>query len=294
MKIFWGEKMQKCKILGWDIGEIKNLMNIIDNKQDRSLVKCFQIFATKTNRQAYSVRNFYYKLIEVTNKNKDVAQLLEQNGIKNLIKTKHFTKEETIEILRAILRYDRKISVRKACFELANGDIGLMLRYQNKYRNIIKTQPELIEKISQELKNQNIKIRKNHCKNNIMIMPLKKQQSITEKEIQSLFFGLIKLVKKSAEEEIQKNLKREAEFANNTLSNALIDLRKKEMLIKELKEQNQKLIFQLKDTQIKLQSSQQKTISNISKINDLAQSSRLNELKNFIKNLKLEEKRQNK
>lgn len=286
--------MQESKILGWDIEEIKELMQTIASKQGRSLVKCFKYFAIKTNRQTYSVRNFYYRLLEVANKDKNIAEILVQNGITNSIKTNHFTDEETAKLLRAILRNDKKMSVRKACFELADGDANLMMRYQNKYRNALKTQPELIKKISQELQSQNIKTRDEVTRNNIMIMPLKQQETITEKEIQSLFWGLVKLVKRSAEEEVQANLKREAEFANNTLSNALIDLRRKEMLIKELKEQNERLNLRLKDTEIKLENSQQKLVSNISKINDLAHSSSIKELKNFIESLKVIEKTQNK
>ena len=286
--------MQENKILGWDIEEIKDLMQTIASKQGRSLVKCFKHFAIKTNRQTYSVRNFYYRLLEVVNKDKNVAEILVQNGITNSIKTNHFTDEETAKLLRAILRNDKKMSVRKACFELADGDASLMMRYQNKYRNALKTQPELIKKISQELQSQNIKTRDESTKNNIMIMPLKQQETITEKEIQSLFWGLVKLIKRGAEEEVQANLKREAEFANNTLSNALIDLRRKEMLIKELKEQNERLNLRLKDTEIKLENSQQKLVSNISKINDLAHSSSIKELKNFIASLKVIEKTQNK
>ena len=55
-------------------------------------------------------------------------------------------------MLRSILTERSKgISVRKAIMHVAGGDARLMLRMQNKYRNLVRKQPERIEKIAREV-----------------------------------------------------------------------------------------------------------------------------------------------
>ena len=283
--------MQEYKILGWDISEIKILMNLVSKREEKSLVEVFDNFAKQTNRKTFSVRNFYYKLLELANIDDKIAQVLNKNGIENAeIRTNHFSSTETENLLRILLNNEKNISVRRACMELAKGDDTLMMRYQNKYRNALKNQPELVSRILDELKSKHIRVREVEP-NNIMVMPLAKQL-ITEKEIQSLFGGLIRLVKKSAEQEISTQLKREAEFANTALQNSLIDLRRKEILIKELQEQNLILKTKLASLKENLQHSQEKLIGNISTITQLAQSSKIDELKKFISKLKIEKSEQ--
>ncbi len=283
--------MQEYKILGWDISEIKILMNLVSKREEKSLIEVFDNFAKQTNRKTFSVRNFYYKLLELANIDDKIAQVLNKNGIENAeIRTNHFSSTETENLLRILLNNEKNISVRRACMELAKGDDTLMMRYQNKYRNALKNQPELVSRILDELKSKQIRVREVEP-NNIMVMPLAKQL-ITEKEIQSLFGGLIRLVKKSAEQEISTQLKREAEFANTALQNSLIDLRRKEILIKELQEQNLILKTKLASLKENLQHSQEKLIGNISTITQLAQSSKIDELKKFISKLKIEKSEQ--
>ena len=54
-------------------------------------------------------------------------------------------------MLKAILTQKSKgISVRKAVLNLSGGDDKLMLRYQNKYRNVLTKQPERIERLMRE------------------------------------------------------------------------------------------------------------------------------------------------
>lgn len=283
--------MQEYKILGWDISEIKILMNLVSKREEKSLIEVFDNFAKQTNRKTFSVRNFYYKLLELANIDNKIAQVLNKNGIENAeIRTNHFSNTETENLLRILLNNEKNISVRRACMELAKGDDTLMMRYQNKYRNALKNQPELVSRILDELKSKQIRVREVEP-NNIMVMPLAKQL-VTEKEIQSLFGGLIRLVKKSAEQEISTQLKREAEFANTALQNSLIDLRRKEILIKELQEQNLILKTKLASLKENLQHSQEKLIGNISTITQLAQSSKIDELKKFISKLKIEKSEQ--
>ena len=56
-----------------------------------------------------------------------------------------FTEEETEEMLKKVLTEKSKgMSVRRAIRNLSDGDEKLMLRMQNKYRNLLKKQPERV------------------------------------------------------------------------------------------------------------------------------------------------------
>ena len=60
--------------------------------------------------------------------------------------------EETDSALRSILAEKSKgISVRRAIFNLSKGDDKLMLRLQNKYRNILKKDPMRIANLAVEM-----------------------------------------------------------------------------------------------------------------------------------------------
>ena len=58
-----------------------------------------------------------------------------------------FTEEETDEMLKKVLTEKSKgMSVRRAIRNLCGGDEKLMLRMQNKYRNLLKKQPERVRR----------------------------------------------------------------------------------------------------------------------------------------------------
>ena len=282
--------MKEIKIQGWGIAEIKKLMDMIANKGDASLLKVFDRHSKIFNRNSYSVRNFYYKLLKLYETDGKVARLLDENGIKNSTTSFHFNENDTEQLMKILLR-NEGLSVRGACRKLARGDKKLMIRYQNKYRNTLKHNPQLVEKILTELRAENVRVR--NFKSNISIMPVK-EEKITEKEIQSLFWGLVRLVKRNAEEEIESTLKREAEFANTALQNSLIDLRRKEVLINELREQNKALKMKLENMTQNLQQSQQNLLGQMATISNLVGKSKIEELKTFIKGLSTGEQQINK
>ena len=270
-------------ILGWNIEEIKSLILAVKENTNKNLLKVFEEYAKNTNRNTFSVRNFYYRLIEETNVNKDVSNILEKNGLLKLLKTNHFSESETEKLLYALLK-DEGISVRRACRKLAKNDEKLSIRMQNKYRNALKTQPELVSKILEDLRSKNIKTR-NVSSNNILELPKQTTNTISQQEIQALFMGLVRLVKKSAQEEFECQLVDEVKSVNNQLQNSLIDLRRKEILVAELQEQNKILTHKLKLLENNLSNTQNTMLNHYSKINNLVSSDRMEELKNFINSL---------
>ena len=48
------------------------------------------------------------------------------------------------------------ISVRSCVMDMAGGDHSLMLRYQNKYRTLLKHRPEMIEAVREELRQEGL------------------------------------------------------------------------------------------------------------------------------------------
>ena len=233
-----GDKVMKNGL--WDNQEVKDLFSEIEKTKQNGLPlrKAFIMHAQKYSRQPNSVRNYYYH--EIDNLERD-DQRLKNLGIdlskhkKNTIQ--YFSKDEEDSLMHKI---DRLVgsgySVRKACLTLSDGDVGQMLRYQNKYRNF--------------------KVKEKPVPKDNIIKFTKKKEKISEGELQALFMGLVRLVKRSAEEEANEQYKAIVERANGELRKAIVALNNKEREYKELKdsflkikEENSKLVkdmFKLK------------------------------------------------
>ncbi len=139
------------KINGYTEEEAKSLVDYITRGREsgQTLSKLFSGYAEKTGRAKGSVRNYYYALLRSTG-DKRVKNMLRGTGLK-AEKIVQFSEEETDRILKEILtQKQRGISVRRAVLNLAAGDDKLMLRYQNKYRNVLNKQPERIQRLMRE------------------------------------------------------------------------------------------------------------------------------------------------
>ena len=143
--------MKMNKINGYTEDEAKNLVRYIceGRKEGKTLSGMFEDYANKTGRAKGSVRNYYYALLRSTGDCR-VREMLQGTELK-AGKIIPFSEVETDKILREILiQKSRGVSVRRAVLNLSNGDDKLMLRYQNKYRNIAAKQPERIERLMRE------------------------------------------------------------------------------------------------------------------------------------------------
>ena len=139
------------KINGYTEDEAKSLVNYVCEgiNSGNTLSGIFASYAQKSGRAKGSVRNYYYALLRSTGDER-VKNLLRGTNLK-AEKIVQFSDKETDEILKAILMQKSKgISVRRAVLNLSGGDNKLMLRYQNKYRNVLAKQPEKIEKLMKE------------------------------------------------------------------------------------------------------------------------------------------------
>lgn len=139
------------KINGYTKEEAQSLVKYVceGRGQGKTLTRIFEEYAKSSGRARGSVRNYYYALLKSTD-NEEVKKILEGTELK-AEDIQPFTDEETDKILRAILKEKSKgVSVRRAVLNLANGDDKLMLRYQNKYRNVMAKQPEKIQSLMKE------------------------------------------------------------------------------------------------------------------------------------------------
>lgn len=139
------------KINGYTKEEAESFVKYIceGKVQGKTLTKLFEEYAQKTGRARGSVRNYYYALLRSTG-NAEVKKLLNGTQLK-AESIQPFSDEETDRILKSILIQKSKgVSVRRAVLNLSEGNDKLMLRYQNKYRNVMAKQPERIERLLNE------------------------------------------------------------------------------------------------------------------------------------------------
>lgn len=145
----------------WTIAETVELFTLCENarKSGDSLSTAFRVMADKTSRSVNSVRNYYYSQAKTFELVPEVAERL---GIKHAAVERErfvpFTDNEVRKLIENVLiaKGEGK-SVRRAIFEMANGDAKTALRYQNKYRSALKSHRELVDEIAADLKRRGVK-----------------------------------------------------------------------------------------------------------------------------------------
>lgn len=129
---------------GWQQEEIDLLFSAVQEAAQNGtpLRNVFADVGTKLSRKPNSIRNFYYARVR-ENPNLSARQT----------PFRAFTQEEVHSLLRSVLiGRGQGESVRACVNRLANGDRAGMLRYQNKYRSVLKNRPELLMEVAQELR----------------------------------------------------------------------------------------------------------------------------------------------
>lgn len=76
---------------------------------------------------------------------------------------------------------------------------------------------------------------------NIASVKTLKNKPLTDSDINALFLGLVKLIKKNATLEISEDIKKDCFEANENFRQSLIDLNRTEALLKKEQEKNIKL-----------------------------------------------------
>ena len=141
------------KINGYTEEDARGLVEYIKagKQKGKTLTYLFETYGLKHGRAKGSVRNYYYALMKNEKADERIVKLLDGSELA-VEKIREFTEEEATQTLKSILLEKSKgLSVRRAIFNLADGDDKLMLRLQNKYRNTLKKQPEKLAEIAKEL-----------------------------------------------------------------------------------------------------------------------------------------------
>lgn len=138
------------KINGYTEEEATGLIEYIYTGKNagKTLSYLFETYGKEHSRAKGSVRNYYYAFLKSRD---DRAQQILDGKELRAGEIRPFTEEETDEMLRRVLAEKSKgLSVRKAIMNVSGGDERLMLRMQNKYRNLLKKQPERVAKAAKE------------------------------------------------------------------------------------------------------------------------------------------------
>lgn len=237
----------------WDDKEVKKLFKLIERKRksNKSLLEGFREYAKKTKRKPNSVRNYYYLEVESLKNNKKRAENLGINILKHETqKSDKFSKEETESLVMEILRLKcLGYSVRKACLKIANNSAEEMLRYQNKFRSVVSKDKDLYNRCLLRLKKDglnkkqtsnevNRSVNKSQKNENVIYMKKVEEKRLTDEDVNSLFLGLIRLVKKTAMETLKKDFANEIEITNSTFRKNLTKISKLE---KEIENKNKEI-----------------------------------------------------
>ncbi len=127
---------------GWQKREIDALRERIEQaeKSGESLRSVFDDMGRCLGRKPNSIRNFYY------------AQMRDGQDEQRTLPFETFTQEEIEQLVTSVLTARAQgMSVRACVRELSGGDHSRMLRYQNKYRSVVRTRPELVHRIMEKL-----------------------------------------------------------------------------------------------------------------------------------------------
>ena len=133
---------------GWQMAETDQLFSAVRTAaaEGKPLRTVFEDLAANLGRKPNSIRNYYY------------ARLRQQpEAAVRAPAFQPFTAEETHQLLRQVLMArGQGVSVRACVMAMAQGSHSRMLRYQNKYRAILKNRPELVAQVTEELRREGL------------------------------------------------------------------------------------------------------------------------------------------
>ena len=132
---------------GWSEKENRLLWETADEAQQQGLPlkAVFEQIARQTGRRPNSIRNYYY------------AQVRQHDGEPRPARFVPFTQQEVDWLMEQVLvARSAGQSVRSCLQKLSGGDHSLMLRYQNKYRAVIKSRPEYVRQMVEKLNDEGV------------------------------------------------------------------------------------------------------------------------------------------
>jgi hypothetical protein len=226
-------RSEKC---GWSSEEVEMLKEFVQraSNEKKSLRWAFDSVAAATGRKSNSIRNYYYTVLRgmmegdtVVRRKRSEFEVFSHDDIEGLMK-----------FMMIGLANGR--SVRSLSLELGDGDNAKMLRYQNKFRSMIASHPDVVRKISTQLEEEGIE-HVNPCKNkgeekfvftgeNAAFETIQELRRITNIDLPAFFSAVNSLYERTSNED---ELRRQ----NTSLRTALKDSQKRESYYKRLYEE---------------------------------------------------------
>ncbi len=150
-KLTRGDYMEK--IYGYKEKDVIGLAEFLKNRGGESLSSTFTKYALINGKAKGTVRNLYYAVAKRSQTDKNFCDKYLEGKPIVINNISEFDKDEEKNLIKQILieRQDGK-SIRSVIMRLANGDAKKALRYQNKFRNVVKNKPNLIAQIVGEIK----------------------------------------------------------------------------------------------------------------------------------------------
>ena len=127
---------------GWSYEETDTLFNEARaaGRDGRPIKSVFDKVAMLTGRKPNSIRNYYYLKLK---ENDDL-------GKTSFVP---FQEEEVHELIKTMLREQAEgKSVRSIAMAMGEGDKKNMLRYQNKYRSMLRNNPDYVKGVMEEMR----------------------------------------------------------------------------------------------------------------------------------------------
>ncbi|MBQ3596955.1 MAG: hypothetical protein II988_03975 [Clostridia bacterium] len=137
------------KFYGFRINDLRSLAEYLSLNPQTSLNELFNEYSAKTGKARGTVRNLYYALVKLCEKDKEFCNTYFKKSPPKAVKIKAFSAEQEDWLLENVLSKTASgSSVRHAVLELANGDSTLALRYQNKYRSLCALKPQKVKEFT--------------------------------------------------------------------------------------------------------------------------------------------------
>lgn len=140
------------KIYGYKEKDVLGLAEFIKQNNANTKTSAFIEYAKASGKAQGTIRNLYYALAKKSRLDQEFCQKYLGGTPLSVGKIVEFKRDEEENLVKEILKEKLKgRSVRSIISSLSKGDEKIALRYQNKFRNVVKNNPELIEKCYKEL-----------------------------------------------------------------------------------------------------------------------------------------------
>lgn len=143
------------KIYGYKEKDILGLAEYIRDRKGKPLTEIFESYGAAIGKAKGTVRNMYYALAKHCENDAQFCKKYLGGVPIKVGKIVEFGKEEERELVKKILLAKKEgRSARSAINELSGGDMKTALRYQNKFRNAVRSNTRMVAEVISEIRGE--------------------------------------------------------------------------------------------------------------------------------------------